>query len=166
MLKTPFLRRALAATALLALVASHPASAEDSAVPAQTATRNLAQEESNRALVIRFYNTVFNQHDLGIASTVLAPDYIQHNPHMPSGSPPFLSFFTEHFKANPEARSTIVRSAADGDLVFLHVHSTSNPQDRGSAIVDIFRVDHGKIAEHWDVIQPVPEHAANENTMF
>jgi predicted SnoaL-like aldol condensation-catalyzing enzyme len=135
-------------------------------VPPQTATRNLAQEESNRALVIRFYNTVFNQHDLGIASTVLAPDYIQHNPHVPSGSPPFISFFTEHFKANPEARSTIVRSAADGDLVFLHVHSTSNPQDRGSAIVDIFRVDHGKIAEHWDVIQPVPEHAANENTMF
>jgi predicted SnoaL-like aldol condensation-catalyzing enzyme len=166
MLKTPFLRRALAATALLALVASHPASAEDSAVPPQTATRNLAQEESNRALVIRFYNTVFNQHDLGIASTVLAPDYIQHNPHVPSGSPPFISFFTEHFKANPEARSTIVRSAADGDLVFLHVHSTSNPQDRGNAIVDIFRVDHGKIAEHWDVIQPVPEHAANDNTMF
>ncbi len=77
-----------------------------------------------------------------------------------------IALFTEHFKADPEARSTIVRSAADGDLVFLHVHSTSNPQDRGSAIVDIFRVDHGKIAEHWDVIQPVPEHAANDNTMF
>ena len=59
-----------------------------------------------------------------------------------------------------------VRSAADGDLVFLHVHSTGNPQDRGNAIVDIFRVDHGKIAEHWDVIEPVPEHAANDNTMF
>ncbi|MEA3127937.1 MAG: hypothetical protein QOD67_4956 [Caballeronia sp.] len=165
-LKTPFLRRALSATALLALVASHPASAEDSAMPPQTATRNLAQEESNRALVVRFYNTVFNRHDLGNAGTVLAPNYIQHNPHVPSGSVPFIRFFTEHFKANPETRSTIVRSAADGDLVFLHVHSTSNPQDRGSAIVDIFRVDQGKIAEHWDVIQLVPEHAANDNTMF
>ncbi|MDB5833792.1 MAG: hypothetical protein JWR14_3622 [Caballeronia sp.] len=165
-LKTPFLCSALAATALLAMVAINPASAEDSVMPPQTTTRNLAQEATNRALVVRFYNTVFNQHDLSIASTVLAPNYIQHNPHVPSGSAPFISFFTEHFKANPEARSTIVRSAADGDLVFLHVHSTSNPQDRGSAIVDIFRVDHGKIAEHWDVIQPVPEHAANDNTMF
>jgi len=164
--KTPFLRRALAATALLAMVASHPACAEDSAMPAYTGTRNLAQEESNRALVVRFYDTVFNQHDLSIASTVLAPNYIQHNPHVPSGSAPFISFFTERFKANPEARSQIVRSAADGDLVFLHVHSTGNPQDRGNAIVDIFRVDHGKIAEHWDVIEPVPEHAANDNTMF
>jgi len=158
--KTPVLRRALAATALLAMVASHAACAEDSAM------RNLAQEESNRALVVRFYDTVFNQHDLSIASTVLAPNYIQHNPHVPSGAAPFISFFTERFKANPESHSTIVRSAADGDLVFLHVHSTSNPQDRGNAIVDIFRVDHGKIAEHWDVIQPVPEHAANDNTMF
>jgi len=163
--KTLFLRRALAATALLVMVASHAACAEDSAMPAHTETRNLAQEESNRALVVHFYDTVFNQHDLSIASTVLAPSYIQHNPHVPSGSAPFISFFTERFKANPEARSTIVRSA-DGNLVFLHVHSTSNPQDRGNAIVDIFRVDHGKIAEHWDVIQPVPEHAANDNTMF
>ncbi|WP_254074116.1 nuclear transport factor 2 family protein [Burkholderia sp. S171] len=164
--KMPFLRRTLAATALLAMVASHAVRAEDSAMPANTPTRNVAQEESNRALVVRFYDTVFNQHDLSIASTVLAPNYIQHNPHVPSGSAPFISFFTERFKANPEAHSTIVHSAADGDLVFLHVHSTSNPQDRGNAIVDIFRVDHGTIAEHWDVIQPVPEHAANDNTMF
>jgi len=103
-------------------------------------TRNLAQEATNRALVVHFYDTVFNQHDLSIASRVLVPNYIQHNPHVPSGSAPFISFFTERFKANPEAHSTIVRSAADGDLVFLHVHSTSNPQDRGNAIVDIFRV--------------------------
>jgi predicted SnoaL-like aldol condensation-catalyzing enzyme len=166
MSKTPILCRALTAGALLAMVTSHPVRAEDSAMPAPTETRDLAQEAANRALVVRFYNTVFNQHDLSIASAVLAPNYIQHNPHVPSGSAPFISFFTDRFKANPEARSTIERSAADGDLVFLHVHSTSNPQDRGNAIVDIFRVDHGKIAEHWDVIQPVPEHAANDNTMF
>ena len=165
-LRTSLIRRALAATALLAIVASQAAYAEDSAMRAHTSARNLAQEENNRALVVHFYDTVFNQHDLSIASTVLAPNYIQHNPRVPSGSAPFISFFTERFKANPEARSTIVRSAADGDLVFLHVHSTSNSQDRGNAIVDIFRVDHGKIAEHWDVIQPVPEHAANDNTMF
>jgi len=50
--------------------------------------------------------------------------------------------------------------------VVLHVHSRPTPQDRGSAIIDIFRVENGKIIEHWDVIQPVPEKAANSNTMF
>ncbi|SKW40691.1 Uncharacterised protein [Mycobacteroides abscessus subsp. massiliense] len=60
----------------------------------------------------------------------------------------------------------MVRSAVDGDLVYLHVHSTNDPQDRGQAVVDIFRVDGGKIVEHWDVIQDVPAESANGNTMF
>ena len=55
---------------------------------------------------------------------------------------------------------------ADGDLVMLHVHSKPSPDGRGSAIVDIFRVENGKIVEHWDVIQPAPETAKNSNTMF
>ena len=53
-----------------------------------------------------------------------------------------------------------------GDLVWLHVHSTNGAGDRGRAIVDIFRVENGRIAEHWDVVQPVPEKSANGNTMF
>ncbi|MDX3810360.1 MAG: nuclear transport factor 2 family protein, partial [Bosea sp. (in: a-proteobacteria)] len=79
---------------------------------------------------------------------------------------PFVSFFTSKFKSNPEARARIVRSSANDDLVWLHVHSTERPDDRGRAIVDIFRVKDGRIVEHWDVIQPVPEKAANGNTMF
>jgi predicted SnoaL-like aldol condensation-catalyzing enzyme len=59
-----------------------------------------------------------------------------------------------------------IRSVADGDLVWLHVHSVAAPQDRGRAIVNIFRVSGGKIVEHWDVVQPVPETADNDNTMF
>jgi predicted SnoaL-like aldol condensation-catalyzing enzyme len=54
----------------------------------------------------------------------------------------------------------------DGDFVIVHSHATTTPEDRGMAIVDIFRMDDGKIVEHWDVIQPIPEKAANENTMF
>lgn len=60
----------------------------------------------------------------------------------------------------------IKRAVAEGNLVFLHVHSTMNPQDRGVAIIDIFRVENGKIVEHWDVRQSVPETSANQNTMF
>ncbi len=58
------------------------------------------------------------------------------------------------------------RSPTEGDLVYLHVHSTNGTNDRGQAVVDIFKVEKGKIVEHWDVIQDVPEQAANENTMF
>lgn len=64
------------------------------------------------------------------------------------------------------SRARIVRSATDGDLVYLHVHATERPDDRGKAVVDIFRVKDGKLVEHRDVIQPVPETVANQNTMF
>jgi hypothetical protein len=55
---------------------------------------------------------------------------------------------------------------AEGDLVVVHSHLTLKPGDRGSAVVDIFRIENGKIAEHWDVLQEVPEKSANHNTMF
>jgi predicted SnoaL-like aldol condensation-catalyzing enzyme len=130
------------------------------------ATRDLAKEERNRQLVIEFYEAVFVRHDLGAAERMLSEDYIQHNPRVPTGRTAFIDTFTRILADNPTARSRIVRSATDGDLVFLHVHAQSNPDDRGRAIVDIFRVADGRIVEHWDVIQPVPETATHGNTMF
>lgn len=129
-------------------------------------TRNIVREEANRQLVLTFYNRFFNKHETVEAAKVIADDYIQHNPQVPNGKEPFLSYFTGFFKKNPQSRARIVRSATDGDLVYLHIHSTNGANDRGRALVDIFRVDDGKIVEHWDVIQPVPEHASNKNTMF
>jgi predicted SnoaL-like aldol condensation-catalyzing enzyme len=55
---------------------------------------------------------------------------------------------------------------ADGDYVILHVHNVPTPGARGSAIIDIFRLDDGKVTEHWDVRQEIPEKTANTNTMF
>ncbi|RQR62382.1 hypothetical protein DIE19_11780 [Burkholderia sp. Bp9126] len=152
------LRSLLVAVGLLASAAAAHAS--------QPAARDLAAEEANRQLVLTFYDRVFNKHEVAEGATVLADDYKQHNPHVPDGKQPFVSYFTGAFKANPQAHARIVRSAADGDLVYLHVHSSVRPSDRGEAIVDIFRVKDGKIVEHWDVIQPVPEKSANANTMF
>ena len=66
----------------------------------------------------------------------------------------------------PNSRSEIKRVIAEGDLVVLHVHSVREPGQRGRAIVDMFRLENGKIVEHWDVIQDIPEKPANDNTMF
>ena len=137
-----------------------------SPVMATETTRDLAQEEANRTLVLNFYNDFFNKHQVADASKIMVDDYRQHNPHVPDGKAPMVGYFTEHFKKHPRAQAKVMRSATDGDLVYLHVHSTTSPEDRGVAIVDIFRVKDGKIVEHWDVIQPIPEKAANDNSMF
>ena len=129
------------------------------------ASRDLKVEEANRKLVVEFYDRFFNKHDVEAAS-VVAEDYRQHNPQVPDGKKPLVSFFTGFFKDNPQSKAEIVRTAADGDLVWLHVHATNGADDRGEAIVDVFRVKDGKIVEHWDVIQAVPKEAANKNTMF
>ena len=125
------------------------------------------QATQNKKIVVDFYEGVFQKHQVkAYADRYIGDQYIQHNPHVPDGKAPFVDYFTGHFKENPEAKSVIKRAVAEGDLVFLHVHSTQNAQDRGVAIVDIFRVENGKIVEHWDVQQAVPEQAANSNTMF
>lgn len=152
-------RLAIAALALAPALTAVP-------VLAETAGRDFAREEANRKLVIEFYDTVFNKHEVEKGAAVIVDSYKQHNPMVPDGKKPFVDYFTGHFKENPQSKARIVRSATDVDLVYLHIHSTEKDGDRGRAIVDIFRVTDGKITEHWDVIQPVPETAANNNTMF
>ncbi|WP_412073245.1 nuclear transport factor 2 family protein [Tritonibacter mobilis] len=154
------MNKILKSTALAAMVSAAPLS-----VLAETSERDLATEEANRALVVEFYDQFFNEHNIA-ASDVIAEDYIQHNPNVPDGKAPLVSFFSGYFAENPESRARIVRSAADGDLVWLHVQSTNGEEDLGEAVVDIFRVEDGMIVEHWDVIQTVPLEAANSNTMF
>ncbi|PRD42292.1 hypothetical protein C5748_17740 [Phyllobacterium phragmitis] len=133
---------------------------------AQNATRDVAKEEANRTLVVEFYDRFFNQHETEQAAEAIADDYIQHNPEVRDGKEPFVSYFTGFFAENPGSRARVVRSSTDGDLVWLHVHSRNSEDDLGQAVVDIFRVEDGRIVEHWDVIQNVPAEAANENTMF
>ncbi|MFV0350093.1 MAG: ester cyclase [Halodesulfovibrio sp.] len=127
---------------------------------------DIKAEEANRVLVLKFYDTFFNKHQVDEAAKVVADNYIQHNPSVPDGKEPFVSYFRGFFKENPESKVRIVRSAVDGDIVWLHIHSVNNAKDTGEAVVDIFRVQDGMIVEHWDVIQPVPQTAENTNTMF
>ncbi|NUU02395.1 nuclear transport factor 2 family protein [Herbaspirillum robiniae] len=123
--------------------------------------------EANKRNALAFYDAFFNRHDLTAAQRYVAPGYIQHNPRVASGRDAFVNAFTQIFARYPQRRSTVHKAIADGDLVALHVHTVTGPDDRGMAIVDIFRFDgDGKIVEHWDVMQPVPESTASGNGMF
>jgi predicted SnoaL-like aldol condensation-catalyzing enzyme len=129
------------------------------------ASRMVVSTAANKKLVVDFYRTVFIEKRIieGFERYV-APGYIQHNPLLQSGREAAVKFLTS--RSTRESIADIKRVVAEGDLVVLHVHSRNNLADRGRAVVDIFRVTDGKIVEHWDVIQPVPEKPANTNTMF
>lgn len=158
----------LSATALAGCSSfPHNATNTTDASPAMKAqSRQLSTEEANRTLVLEFYDRFFNRHETVEAAKVVADDYRQHNPEVPDGKAPFVEYFTGFFKENPASRARVVRSATDGELVWLHVHSTNGADDRGQSVVDIFRVKDGMIVEHWDTIQNVPAESANNNTMF
>lgn len=149
------------------LVLSIPTLSTVQATETQPVLKAKSQTEQNKKIVVDFYNGVFQKHEVkAYSDRYIGNQYIRHNPYVPNGKAPFVNYFTQYFKENPTAKSTIKRAIADGDLVWLHVHSTQNSNDLGTAVVDIFRVENGKIVEHWDVQQEVPKQSANKNTMF
>jgi len=123
-------------------------------------------QEANRKIVLDFYEKGLNQKDADAAIALMGNRYIQHNPNAadgPEGFRKFIGFLREKF---PNSRSEIKRSFVDGDYVIVHVHAVREPGTRGNAIIDIFKLENGKIVEHWDVVQAIPENPANGNTMF
>ena len=124
------------------------------------------QQEANKKNVVEFYDKALNQKDFEAASKYLGPRYTQHNPVAadgPEGRKAFLQFLRDKF---PNSHSEIKRVSADGEYVIVHVHAIREPGTRGRAIIDIFKLENGKIVEHWDVAQDIPEKAANPNGMF
>lgn len=122
--------------------------------------------EQNKRMVAEFYDLIINKKDYESAKKYMGPRYKQHNP-LVKDWPDGLREFIEFLKTNaPEAHSEIIQSFADGDYVILHVHSLRQPNTRGRAIIEIFRLENGLIDEHWDVIQEIPETSANPNGMF
>ncbi|MBB4612032.1 nuclear transport factor 2 family protein [Novosphingobium taihuense] len=98
------------------------------------------------------------------------PGYIQHNPYAATGREAAIGFLEKFVEQNPGQRTTIHRIIGDSNLVAVHSHGWMENGDaaakRGFAVVDIFRVEGCRVMEHWDVLSPVPETAANTNTMF
>ena len=137
------------------------------AVGQVTTLAQAVPKNANERLVIDFYNLAFNAHKPAeAAQRYIGSTYIQHNPLVPNGAAPFVQHFAEFFEAHPASALDIERVISEGDLVVVQSKFTTGPDDRGQAIIDIFRIENSKIVEHWDVIQQIPDHTANGNTMF
>src|SRR4051812_31290184 len=103
------------------------------------------QQEINKKIVLSFYELSFNKHrPTEAAKKYIGATYIQHNPNVPNGAGAFYGYFEGFFKDHPKGHVTIKRTIADGDLVMLHTHSMIDDNDRGRAVIDIFRLENAK----------------------
>jgi len=124
--------------------------------------------EENKKIVLDFYQKSLNEGDVDAAFRLYGGKYYrQHNPLVEDGQDGLNKFVSWIGKNHPGAHGDIKRVFADGDYVILHSHWHGLfGGATGEAVVDVFRVEGGKVVEHWDVIQPIPEKSANTNTMF
>jgi predicted SnoaL-like aldol condensation-catalyzing enzyme len=124
------------------------------------------QEEQHYRLVAAMYERVLQPLDSSRVDEFFRSDYIQHSPLAATGARGLKDFLDWARARSPNAEHRVKRLFVDGDYVIAHVHVIINPGERGNAVVDIFRIVDGRIAEHWDVAQEVPATSANENGVF
>jgi len=124
------------------------------------------EEAANLRLVERVYAELLDPMDPDAVDRLVAPGYIQHNPNVATGADALKDMLRRARARHTQADHRVKRMIASGDLVAAHVHLVFEPGTPGLAVVDIFRIQDGRIAEHWDVAQPVATEPKNDNGMF
>lgn len=125
--------------------------------------------ERNKQIVVDYYQTAFGGNPEKAVNDHFGDRYVQHNPDAADGPEAFTGFVTWLRGEYPNLKLDIKRVIAEGDMVVTHSHldlEPGNPDNPGRALADFFRLENGKVVEHWDVIQDVPKTAANNNGMF
>lgn len=122
--------------------------------------------EKNKQNAIAFYKMAYEGNPARAVEVYVGNEYIQHNPLVGNGKEAFISYFERMQREYPDKSIAFVRAVAEGDLVALHTHQVW-PGDDEYVTMDFFRFDaSGKIVEHWDAVQQIPESSANDNTMY
>ena len=124
--------------------------------------------EANRRIVLAFYNEgLVGLQPRAASERYMTPQFVEHKPDVPLGSREATAEFLEQLIANvPQAKWEVLRTIAEGDLVFLHGRFTPATGAPAYAIADVFRLEGCKIAEHWDVVAPPPKEQRNPNARF
>ena len=120
----------------------------------------------NKENAIAFYRMAYEGNPKKAVELYVGEQYIQHNPLVGDGKQPFIDYFERMHDEYPDKSIEFVRGITEGDLVALHTHQIW-PGDDQYVTMDFFRFDeHGKIVEHWDAMQQIPETSAHNNTMY
>ncbi|NND32174.1 MAG: SnoaL-like domain-containing protein [Saprospiraceae bacterium] len=120
----------------------------------------------NKENAIAFYRMAYEGNPRKAVEIYVGDEYIQHNPMVGDGKPPFIDYFERMQQEYPQKSIEFVRAVAEGDLVALHTHQVWPGNDQ-YVTMDFFRFDaKGKIVEHWDAIQQIPDSSAHDNTMY
>lgn len=121
---------------------------------------------TNKEVLIKFYEEVFNRHDVDAARKYMREDYIQHNPGVPQGREGFVEAFRKKFAAVPTFHLDVKRIIVEDDMAAVHIHATGLPGESESIVVDFYRLQDGLLAEHWDCLMPIPKEMIGNSIYF
>ncbi|THG31658.1 nuclear transport factor 2 family protein [Naasia lichenicola] len=125
----------------------------------------MTDTSTNRAIVEDFARIFYAERDVaGAFAAHVSADYIQHNPNILDGPQAAVDALKDKFSADG-ARFDVMRILVDDDLALIHLRAT-RPGAPAAAVADIYRLEGGKVVEHWDVLQAVPADAVNPKAMF